>query len=616
MRPSIFMAVLLAVFGIVLASSCGTGGSDCDAESDGELCGERCGSLTLVDSCGEQRDLECGECEAGEDCQNNQCICEPDDEETLCAQMEAQCGVYNILDNCGNTRQIQCGECTSPDECVDGMCRCETAESNQDLCDAGGLECGEATVQDSCGEERQLECGSCSGPEECEDNQCICEGESSQQLCDAQEGACGTLELTDRCGASRTVDCGPCSEGNSTLGVVRDAATGELLQGAEVRIYTWPPSGGAHYSWFWTEGFRFDDPDLLVTTDAGSQGGVNFELSDNGGLCTEVQGGALEERQWYRFYIEHSGYRAGVFYRNHDDLINSDCPASCPASAASGCHRMEFELWPDDMAHPEYPSFFVDPRDLEDFEWQCALLPEESTEDKLMGLRVRLGAANIGQGPLHLQATPGDDGEGEVLQHVTWSDGSQESHVVESGTFEYFDDHNHIHFMNWFRMSLVEPVDECRDIDTRSADCVTDDGIKISYCLHDLDPFDGDVMNLYGGSSAMFLNPPTCDTTEQGVTQGWKDTYARGLPGQVIILGTPDVVSALGEQWIEAEVDPDRVLQEADRTGNVARKLVEAPADAELLCSPALALDCSGPPSSFDAAQRRQCRDYLRAAEP
>ena len=188
--------------------------------------------------------------------------------------------------------------------------------------------------------------------------------------------------------------------------------------------------------------------------------------------------------------------------------------------------------------------------------------------------------------------------------------------MVESGTFEYYDDHNHIHFMNWFRMSLVEPVDECRDIDTRSADCVTDDGIKISYCLHDLDPFDGDVMNLYGGSSAMFLNPPTCDTTEQGITQGWKDTYARGLPGQVIILGTPDVVSAMGEQWIEAEVDPERVLQEADRTGNLARKLVEAPADAEVLCSPALALDCSGPPSSFDAAQRRQCRDYLRAAEP
>ena len=631
-------------------------GCDCEPESDEQLCGDdSCGQLSLLDNCGDQRQVDCGDCPQGLECDDNQCVCEGETTQVLCERLDAQCGVHGLTDECGHERKIECGSCTEPDQCVAGTCDCLPerddllceshdmtcgqatiedrcggerqvncgdclepyacednrclcdGETEDELCEAQSLECGQATVVDSCDEEVQLGCGSCPDHHECEDNLCECVGETDEELCDEVDGACDTIETTDACGETRTVDCEPCVSGDSTFGAVRDASSGALLDDATIHVYSWPPPGGSNFSWFWESGFRSNDPDISTTTSSTS-GDINYEFASQESMCTDDQVATLSAHQWYRYVVERSGYEPGVFYRLHPGHSAGDCASECAAADDARCHRQDFELWPADEAYPQTPNLITDPRELEDNQWQCALLPPDAPVDELIGFRVRLGGVNIGHGPFHLEAIP--DGGGQVLQHIEWSDGSVESRTIPSGTFEFFDDHDHIHFMDWFAMRFVTPTDDCRDVDGRSSGCVVHEGVKISYCLHDLDPFDGDVMDFYAGQSALFLDPPVCDTTEQGVTQGWRDTYDKGLPGQVIIVGTPSEVADLGEVWLEAEVDPLRMIEESERHGNIARLLVEPPSN---ICGDSdKVLDCSMPPSEYDTTdQRRQCGDYV-----
>ncbi len=645
------LALLCAIF---LLTGC-----ECTPESDAELCGERnCGIAFLTDSCGDEREVDCGgECdEEGADCVDNICLCETDaqlcDQQgyecgtheltdscagtrevdcggcgadfescsqgicecegqaaiTLCEENDLECGGATVVDRCDEERQIGCGGCNAPDDCIDNICICEAGESDAELCDAAGLDCGQATLVDSCMEPRNVDCGGCPAAHDCSDNLCECVGESDAELCEANAGACGTSELTDACGDTRTVECDPCIEGQATLGAVTDASTGSLITDASIKVYTWPPPGGEHYSWFWPTGYRSGDPDFSTTTTAGAGSPVNYEFGTDDPLCLGSQASAdLQERQWYRIVIDHPDYMPGIFYREHGDFTTDDCPSACPISSASECFRQDFELIPSSGTHDLPPNLVVDERDLESNAWQCTLLPSSHSYDRLIGFRVRLGASNIGPGPFHLE------GQGaNVVQHIHRSDGSTTTHILPDGAFEYYDPHHHIHFMDWFRMSLVEPTDACFDVNDRSSSCIVHEGVKLSFCLHDGEPFDGDVMAAYDGESAEFLDPPVCDTTEQGLTSGWKDTYPQGLPGQVIIIGTPSEASGLGSMWIEAEVDPAGALIETEKEGNVARYLIEGPADASDLCSDSsTTLDCRPPRPTWDVQQRRQCDDYL-----
>lgn len=541
--------------------------------------------------------------------------CEGESVAELCG--DRQCGTFTEVDRCGEAVTFDCGTCEESEDCEEGVCRCEDARSDGELCSLEGYECGQALVVDGCGDERAIECGSCAGAgENCQANSCNCEPESDPELCAAiPPGQCGPQTFEDRCEQARTLECHSCQQGNATLGVIRDGLSGVALKGAEVRFWAWPPSGGEHYDWEWPEDHLMSTPTVMVTTGS-AEGGLNFEVYSEEALCrADGQSRALQAGQWYRIRIDHPDYKPGIYYRQHGDFEHGECPGFCPVSPDSGCHRMDFEVYREDEAHPQKPNLVVDSRDMEDYLWQCALLPPGSSMERVIGLRVRLGASNVGHGPLHLEATPGGNG-GEVLQYIHWSDGSVESHVVESGTFTFYDNHFHIHFMEWFAMRLVSPTADCKDIENRSESCVTHRGTKISYCLHDLDPFDGDVRAINDQFAPSFPNPPTCDTTEQGVSAGWKDTYRKRLPGQVILVGSPDETAALGEVWIEAEVDPARVLIDQDRSSMVARKLVQAPTDFDALCSnPETTRDCRGNPASFNADQRRQCRDYLEFVE-
>lgn len=586
----------------------------CPGESEEKLCDDYeldCGAATVLDACDNQREIACGGCQNAQDeCIDNACVCEARTEQELCEDEALQCGEATITDGCGDERQLDCGDCPDSDVCTDNICECQ-GESDDALCDDHGVECGTTTVTDQCEQERQIDCSDCSGPEECLDNICVCEPPSDDELCATVDGACGTMEVTDECGDERSIECDPCPVGDTTFGAVRDGDSGALLGDAEIRVYTWPPPEGESEFWAWPEGHRAGDPDFSTTTSSSPDHDYNYEFATDEAICIDDQIASLEAQQWYRFVVERPGYDPGIFYRLHEGYGSEDCASTCSASGPAGCNRMDFELWPDDSPYAQRPNLVVDPRDLDRNEWQCALMPDDASHDELIGLRVRVGAANAGPGPLHLEGT--DTGGGQVIQHIPRSDGSSETSVVESGTFEFHEGHQHIHFMNWFRLDLVDRRDECLDVDDRPSDCSFSDGLKISYCLHDLDPFDRDVGSLYGGMSALFPDPPTCDTTEQGVTQGWKDTYNRQLPGQVIIVGPPSTADAIDDAYIEAEVDPDVVLEEVERYGNVARTTVSTPSSFSALCSnPTTTLDCSMPSSDYTTTrQRRQCPGYL-----
>ena len=647
------MALMAAAMLLVLT------GCECTPESDGQLCGEdRCSRSLLVDSCGDERTIDCGECAEGDECLDNFCVCEGETEAKLCEDHDIDCGTAQLVDGCGRDRSIDCGGCAANEDCVDNQCFCP-APSQAELCSTAGLDCGTAevmdpcgdertidcgtcpnneecldnqcncvpptddalcdennalcgalTATDHCGQERSIDCGDCTAPDECVDHQCLCQGSSDQALCDDVDGACGSLTVTDECGDDRIVDCGPCADGDATLGAVRDASTGALVAGATVRVYTWPPPEGLSPSWIWPEDHRQSAPDFTTTTASSTAGHFNFEFADHDGICLDGSTGELDPRQWYRFVIDHPDYEQSIFYRRHGHFAAGDCPSVCPISSSARCHRQDFEIWPNGVDSPLVPNLFADPRELGVHEWQCTLLPPDHDHDRLIGLRVRAGAANVGRGHFHLEATA--TGGGQVVQHIHHSDGSHESVPINSD-FEFHEGHRHTHFMDWFALRLIDPRDECIDTDTRPADCILHEGRKISYCLHDLDPFDGDIAAEYGGFSSRFPDPPTCATTEQGTTVGWKDTYNRHLPGQVVIIGPPSAATSFGDSWIEGEVDPNRVITELDRYTNISHHPVDAPGNIEALCSsPSTRLDCSMPRSEYTSTiQERQCRDYL-----
>ncbi len=542
----------------------------CDAESDAELCGDReCGSATLLDSCGDMRDVDCGVCDNDDECQENQCISDSD------------------VEPCDNA---------------------------QELCEEAGVECGETELEDSCSGPREVNCGGCEEPEECDDGLCVCVGESDEELCEEiDEGECGEVEFVDRCEEERMVECEPCAEGDATLGAVRDAESGELVEDALIRVYQWPPPGGEHFSWVWGEDWRSGDPDYAMSTVSGAQAGdTNFEFTSDDAICVgDAEEATLNPHQKYRIRVDAPGYDSRIFYRYHTGYDQGDCPSECLAAPEARCNRMDFELWPQGADHRLYPDLMVDDRDLEDHQWQCALLPSGSTHDRLIGLRVTTAVANVGQGPFHLHGTS-EGSSGTLYQRISRTDGEVDLLPVESDFFDY-NSPGMPNFMAWVRMGLVDPVDECLDVENRPGDCLSNDHEKLSFCLYDSDPFDDDIKAAYGTFTPIFTNPPVCaDKYDQGTTHGWKDTYGLHLPDQAIMLGPPEVASTLGERWIEVEFDPRRVVHEEDRRNNVARTTVVVPSDTESLCEDSsTALDCRGASASWSTQQRRQCPAYL-----
>ena len=173
-------------------------------------------------------------------------------------------------------------------------------------------------------------------------------------------------------------------------------------------------------------------------------------------------------------------------------------------------------------------------------------------------LRLSTATANVGEGRLEIRARSVIDAtHREVVQRIYRSDGSFSERLA--GTFTHHPEHGHFHFDDWTRFGLREI-----GLDGEIGSVVAG-GAKQSFCLLDL--------VIHDASNPGFRRPgfyTTCGDVVQGITPGWSDLYNFSLPGQwVDVTGLP-----AGVYWLEAEVDPDDRVLEADETNNTLGRLV------------------------------------------
>lgn len=111
-----------------IANVCG-----CNAETDAAFCarlGKNCDAVTAADNCGATRTASCGTCPTGKSCggggASNVCGCMMETDAQLCTKYAVSCGPVTIMDSCGVARNLQCGTCPSGKTCgangVVGVC--------------------------------------------------------------------------------------------------------------------------------------------------------------------------------------------------------------------------------------------------------------------------------------------------------------------------------------------------------------------------------------------------------------------------------------------------------------------------------------------------------------
>jgi hypothetical protein len=211
--------------------------------------------------------------------------------------------------------------------------------------------------------------------------------------------------------------------------------------------------------------------------------------------------------------------------------------------SATGSLAQPFELLPDVVIEPR--NSFVTRID-------TTTLPGRTL------LRLSTATANIGEGRLEIRARSVIDAtQREVVQRIYRSDGSFSERLA--GTFTHHPEHGHFHFDDWTAFGLRE-IDADGEIGALVAG-----GAKQSFCLLDL--------VIHDASNPSFQRPgfyTRCDADVQGITPGWSDLYNFSLPGQWI-----DVTGlTAGVYWLEAIVDPDDRVLEADETNNSLGRLV------------------------------------------
>lgn len=168
-------------------------------------------------------------------------------------------------------------------------------------------------------------------------------------------------------------------------------------------------------------------------------------------------------------------------------------------------------------------------------------------------LRASTASINTGRGPLELIGSSLAPG---VYQRIYSSDGGYRD--VYAGTFTFHPGHGHLHFDNWlnFRLREVLPGNGVGDI--------TVQGNKTSFAIIDLEIYD---LSLPGHPSEAHYEGGLV----QGMSVGWADVYGGTLLDQWIdITGV-----APARYWLEAEVDPDHRVVEANESNNLVRILID-----------------------------------------
>lgn len=195
-------------------------------------------------------------------------------------------------------------------------------------------------------------------------------------------------------------------------------------------------------------------------------------------------------------------------------------------------------------------------------------------------LRVSNTVSNKGTGPLEIEGDgaecgPGDDGR-RTVQRIFKDSGNPGSvgffvrsqdpaHTeAEAGCSRYHPSHDHWHFDNFARYTLYSertgnPVGGSR---------------KVSFCVIDTGrPYPalpGSPKNPYYPQDEANPQFPTCsETSTDGLSVGWEDTYGASLPGQAIkITGKRKGRYCLLIEADPPTANPDGVLAESNRDNN------------------------------------------------
>jgi hypothetical protein len=186
-------------------------------------------------------------------------------------------------------------------------------------------------------------------------------------------------------------------------------------------------------------------------------------------------------------------------------------------------------------------------------------------------LRFSTALINGGEGPLRVIGSFGPGtGEATAVQEIERREGGRQERFV--GSLLYDPTHGHWHLNNFavFELWAYEPDGSLRTLLASSS--------KITFCLMDQVPADPPANTL-----APFPEFIDCDWKQQGISEGWSETYDASLPGQKLdITSIPD-----GRYALRTSIDPDNLLMEANESNNWNVSFVELRGtDIEMLDSP------------------------------
>ncbi len=163
-------------------------------------------------------------------------------------------------------------------------------------------------------------------------------------------------------------------------------------------------------------------------------------------------------------------------------------------------------------------------------------------------LRFSVTTVNVGDGPLEFVGGETGRGKQNIYQRIYLSDGTFYDRRV--GAYVWHPEHNHIHVENYAEYTLQAmnaPGNSKRT------------GQKTSFCVMDTDRIDTTI----GSSQPRYT---TCESTVQGMSVGWGDTYHSLLAGQEIdITGLPD-----GDYTLSVKADPLGRMTESITTDNTS----------------------------------------------
>jgi hypothetical protein len=312
-----------------------------------------------------------------------------------------------------------------------------------------------------------------------------------------------------------------------TFGSITDIVTGKPLEVASVRFKSADP--GAE-----SEGFV--QPDFAVVTVTEPKGYYSYEGDFPQGIV--------------KIQVDAEGYEPLLAYINH--LHTEEC-------ASGPCTRHDFALWPKGHPHPLLPdllpnSSYVHPSKVE-LTKEC-----DGREGVAVCLRAPVGIANMAQGDLFMSAPL--TRPKQVTQHIFNSDGTMIDRLLEAD-FGEDPKHQTILFPDWVRLAMRKIDENCDSRATAEQCPVVRESWRDASCMRD-----------YIVVEPNFESERRYDCVvsedgvlEQGIGAGQMDVHDIAFIDQFIdVTGLPN-----GEYWLEAVVNPNQVVHEADYTNNTGR---------------------------------------------